>query len=196
MRAKLYSLSLSHPSQAARVMLERKGIEHEVADLLPAFHPLLLRLAGFRGGTVPALRIDGRRVQGSLSISRALDAIQPEPAFFPLEPEGRRAVEEAEAWGERELQPVPRRVFRWAVVHRMELRRELARQAGMPVPNLTARTIAPVVRYLARKIGANDAAVRADVAALPRLLDHVDSLIADGTIGGGQTRPTTRSEPP
>ncbi len=36
--AKLYSLSLSHPTQAARLMLERKGIEHEV-DLFPGLHP-------------------------------------------------------------------------------------------------------------------------------------------------------------
>jgi glutathione S-transferase len=122
LRAKLYSLSLSHPSQAARLMLERKGIQHEVDDLLPGFHPVLLRLAGFRGGTVPALRIAGRRVQGSLSISRALEAIQPEPALFPAEPERRLAVEQAEAWGERELQPRPPRIFRWAAVHRMELR--------------------------------------------------------------------------
>ena len=33
MRATLYSLELSHPSQAARLMLERKGIDHEVKDL-------------------------------------------------------------------------------------------------------------------------------------------------------------------
>jgi glutathione S-transferase len=116
--------------------------------------------------------------------SRALEAIQPEPSLFSLEAERRRAVEEAEAWGERELQPVPRRIFRWAVVHRMELRRWLARAAGMPAPSLTARVMGPVVRYMARKVGANDAGVRADVAALPLLLDRVDSLIAAGTIGG------------
>jgi glutathione S-transferase len=144
-----------------------------------------LRVAGFRHGTVPALRIDGRRVQGSRSISRALESIRPEPPLFPSERERRREVEEAEGWGERELQPVPRRIFRWAVVNRMELRRWLAAQAGMPLPGLMARLNAPVVRYFAWKVGANDAAVRADVASLPRLLDHVDALIARGTIGAG-----------
>jgi glutathione S-transferase len=112
--AKLYSLALSHPAHAARLMLERKGIDHEVADLLPGLHPLLLRLAGFRGSTVPAVRIDGRRIQGSLEISHALEELRPEPPLFPADPDERRAVQEAEVWGESALQPVPRRIFRWS----------------------------------------------------------------------------------
>jgi glutathione S-transferase len=187
--AKLYSLSLSHPSQAARLMLERKGIEHEIKDLLPGFHPLQLRLAGFRGGTVPALRIDGRRIQGSLEISRALDEFQAEPPLFPAEPERRRAAEEAERWGERELQPVPRRIFRWTVVHRPELRRWLAAEIGFPAPGVVAMTYAPLGRYFAAKVGANDAAVKADLAGLPALIDRVDALIAEGTLGGDDLNP-------
>ena len=89
MTAKLYSMSLSHPSQAARLMLERKGIEHRVVELLPGFHPPQLRAAGFRGGTVPALKLDGRRIQGSLRISRALEQARPDVA--PLFPADRRA---------------------------------------------------------------------------------------------------------
>src|SRR5829696_318279 len=108
MRATLYSLTLSHPSQAARLMLERKGIEHRVKDLFPGGHPAQLRAAGFRGGTVPALKIDGRRVQGSTQISRALEEVQAQPRLFPADPQHRSAVEQAEAWGEHELQPVPR----------------------------------------------------------------------------------------
>ena len=78
--AKLYSLSLSHPGHAARLMLERKGIEHRVVDLLPGLHPPIVRAAGFRGGTVPALKLDGRRIQGSLRISRALEQARPDVA--------------------------------------------------------------------------------------------------------------------
>src|SRR5687768_9807511 len=113
MRATLYALALSHPSQAARLMLERKGIEHRVKHLFPGGHPAQLRLAGFRRGTVPAMKLDGRKIQGSLGISRALDEVQAEPRLFPVDAAHRRAVEEAEAWGESELQPVPRRMFRW-----------------------------------------------------------------------------------
>jgi glutathione S-transferase len=185
--AKLYGVSLSHPSHAVRLMLERKGIDHEIAELLPGFHPLLVRAAGFRGGTVPALRIDGRRLQGSLRISRALDELRPDPPLFPSEPGLRGAVEEAEVWGEREFQPVPRRIFRWAVSRDPDLRLMLARDvARMPAPRLMAKLNTPVARYFARKSQADDSQVRADLANLPAMLDHVDALIAEGVIGGEQ----------
>jgi glutathione S-transferase len=105
--ARLYFLSLSHPSQAARLMLERKGIEHKLVNILPGSQPVVVRLVGFRGITVPALRIDGRRIQGSREISRFLDELVPEPPLFPRDPEQRRTVEAAEHWGEETLQPVP-----------------------------------------------------------------------------------------
>jgi len=180
--AKLYSLSLSHPSHAARLMLERKGIEHEVIDTLPGFHPVVVRMRGFRGPTVPALRIDGRRIQGSLAISRALDEIQPEPRLLPSP-----AVEAAERWGEAALQPLPRRLFRWGAVHHRHVRRWIAGDVvGMPLPGLMSELNIPIARMLATRVGARDESVRAAVAQLPALLDHVDALIAGGTIGGDE----------
>jgi glutathione S-transferase len=166
-------------------MLERKGIDHEVKDLLPGFHPLFLRLAGFSGNTVPALRIGGRRVQGSIPISHALEEIRPEPSLFATERDRREAIEEAERWGEREVQPVPRRIFRWGVATRPDLRRWMAREiVGMPAPNLMAGLNTPVARVFARRVDAIDAHVRSDIEQLPALLDRVDALIAEGTIGG------------
>src|SRR5919109_3563343 len=109
MRATLYGLQLSHPALAARAMLERKGIEHRVVDLLPGMHPVQLRMHGFRGGTVPALSIDGRRLQNSRRISRVLDEIEPASPLFPADADARRAVEEAERWGELVFQDTPRR---------------------------------------------------------------------------------------
>ena len=166
------------------MMLERKGIEHDVKDLLPGFHPLFLRLAGFRGATVPALRIDGRRIQGSTVISRALEEIQTQPTLYSSDPARRDAIRDAEEWGERELQPVPRRIFRWGVATLPELRRWLARDVvGMPAPTLMAALNAPIARSFANKVGATEAQVRSDVENLPGLLDRVDALIAEGTIG-------------
>jgi glutathione S-transferase len=164
-------------------MLERKGIEHEVENLFPGGHPAQLRLAGFRGGTVPGLKIDGRRVQGSLNISRALDELQPEPRLFPADPAARRAVEAAEAWGEAEFQPVPRRMFRWGASRRQSMRVWMARDMGMPAPNVLARAQKPLAHAFARMAEVTDARVQADVAALPGQLDHVDRLIAEGVIG-------------
>src|SRR3954452_14945866 len=114
MPAKLFALTLSHPSQAVRIALERKGIEHRVINLLPGFHPVMLRAAGVRRGTVPALEIHGRRFQHSVQIMRVLEDLKPDPPLYPGDRMQRRAVEEAEEWGERELQPVPRRSFRWS----------------------------------------------------------------------------------
>jgi glutathione S-transferase len=184
-RAKLYWFPISHPAQAARLMLERKRIEYRTVNLLPGMHPMLVRLAGFRGTTVPALRLDGRRVQGSRAISRALDEIEPDPPLFPRDEAGRRAVEEAEAWGERELQPIPRRIFRWWLSSNREARAWFAAEVvHVPAPRLMAVVNAPVARALARKSGAYADRVRADVAALTAKLDHVDELIAAGAIGG------------
>lgn len=186
MRATLYGLSFSHPSLAARLALERKGIEHRVVDLLPGMHPLQLRMHGFRGATVPAMRIDGRRVQGSRLITWTLDAVTSEPRLFPAEPETRRAVIDAERWGERDLQPIPRRLLRWCMTRSYELRRWMAGEGDLPLPGLMARANAPVAAAFARKSDATDAHVRADLDALPSLLDTVDALIDTGTIGADE----------
>jgi glutathione S-transferase len=183
---KLYGLTVSHPSVAAHLMLEHKRLDHRVVNVQPGLHPVVVRLAGFTGTTVPAMEIAGRRVQGSLAISRALDELQPVPALFPQDPEHRRAVEDAEAWGERELQPMPRRMYRWGLVRERELRRRLIEAAGMPAPGLTSILNAPLARLFAAMIGADDEAVRRDLRELPARLDHVDALVAAGTIGGAE----------
>ena len=183
-RAKLYALLVSHPSHSARLMLERKGIDHQVVNVQPGLHPLAVRFVGFRGNTVPALRIDGRRVQGSLRISRFLDELQPEPALFPSD--RRDAVVEAEAWGERELQPVPRRMYRWGLGRSAVLRRGLAEISPLPGAGIQAVANQPLARIFAAMVGANDTTVERDVRELPGLLDRVDDLIAGGVIGTEQ----------
>jgi glutathione S-transferase len=184
---KLYSIRVSHPARAAGLMLRYKGIEHEIVDIPPGGQRLLMRVHGFRGGTVPALKVDGRKVQGSLDVSRALDELKPEPPLFPADPKQRTAVEEAERWGEQALQPPPRNIFRWAVNHDAELRRHLAEMTGWPLVPVAARATKPVAWYYSRVVsGSSDESVRAELAALPGHLDHVDELIAEGVIGGEQ----------
>lgn len=185
-KAKLYGLEPSHPTHAARGMLEHKGIDHRVVNLVPGTHAAALRPLGFRGGTVPALRIDGRRIQGSRQISRALDEIQPEPRLFPADPELRIRVEEAERWGDDVLQHVPRRVTRCLTVIKPELRAHMAQEAGVPAPKLAGAMNAPVARYFARKVDATEDRAKAGLALLPALLDHVEKLLDEGTIGGAE----------
>lgn len=184
MSARLYVTPLSNPAAAGAAMLAYKGVAHRVVRLPLAAHPLLVRLAGFPGWTVPALELDGLKVQGTLEISRALDDLRPDPPLFPSEPESRTRVEEAELWGERSLQPVPRRILRWAALQDASLRRWLAAEVmRTPAPRLTAALAKPIVWRLAAVSEAEEHVVREDVRHLPELLDRVDALLAGGTIG-------------
>ena len=187
MTAVLYWMSISHPSAVARKMLDLKGVEYEVVKVAPLNQRLHLRAAGFRGGTVPALKLDGQRIQGSRRIARALDERWPEPALFPADPALRARVEEAERWGDEELQPIPRRLFRFGVATNPELRRWVVQRQRLPAPGLMGAALRPLVAYYARTVEADgrratDAGVRADLAALPALLARVDRLLDDGTL--------------
>jgi glutathione S-transferase len=182
--ARLYVLGLSHPSWTARLMLERKGIDARVTTLVSGMHPPVLRAAGFRENTVPALKLDGRRIQGSIDIARALEDAVPDPPLYPADPAQRRAVEQAEQWGESILQPVPRRLIRQALTHSPALRRFIAADSRMPFPGAVGPTLIPLAKIFARSVGASDERAWVDISELPERLDHVDELIAAGTIGG------------
>ena len=168
-------------------MLEHKGIEHKLVNLVPGTHAAVVRTLGFHSGTVPALRLEGRRIQGTRAIARALDEVQPDPPLFPIDPPQRMRVEQAERWGDDVLQPVPRRIGGWVFANRPEMRVRLAREAGLPAPRLLGAAGRPVTWYNARKVGASvTEQVRKTVEMLPSLLDHVDDLLNEGTIGGEQ----------
>jgi glutathione S-transferase len=181
----LYGSKPSPPSHSVRLMLEHKGLDHRIVWLLPGLWPALLRTRGFRGGTVPAMKIDGRRIQGSTLISRALEQEKAGPPLFPSDPEQRVAVEEAERWGDEILQDLPRWIIRWLAVHRPETKVLIAREVGMPLPRFAAWINTPNARHLASKVD-TDGQIRRAISQVPEALDHVDGLIADGVIGGDQ----------
>ncbi|HEX4805828.1 MAG TPA: glutathione S-transferase N-terminal domain-containing protein [Conexibacter sp.] len=183
MQARLYGFGISNPANSARLMLAFKGVEAQWVELLPGLHPLLLRALGFKRGTVPTMKLDGRRIEGSLEIAQTLEALVPQPSLYPADPERRRAVEEAERWGEAELQNVPRRLFRWTFAHDNGARAALARDIGVPLPGLVGWLNMPVARMLAGRVDADEAHALATLRELPATLDRVDALIADGVIG-------------
>jgi glutathione S-transferase len=184
-RATLFGVPASHPTLAAELMLRHKGIEYRRIDLVSAAHRGILRAMRFPRKTVPAMKIDGARIQGTREIALALDALVPEPALFPADPERRREVEVAEAWGDEVLQPVPRRLAWNALSHdRSTLATYLeGAKTGIPAP-IAARTAAPIVAVSRRFNRATDENVRRDLDGLPGLIDRVDELIERGTIGG------------
>src|SRR3954452_12477462 len=115
MNACLYVIPASHPSIAAALMLEHKGIDYKRTDLMPVVSKGVLRAVGFPGVTVPALKIDGDKVQGSRAIARELDRLRPEPSLFSADAEQRAAVEEAERFGDEELQHPIRQILWWGM---------------------------------------------------------------------------------
>jgi glutathione S-transferase len=181
--ARLYGFSISNPTNTARLMLAFKGVETKNVELLPGMHPLLLRALGFKRGTVPALKLDGRRIEGSLEIAQTLEAAVPEPSLYPTDPARRRAVEEAERWGEAELQMVPRRIVRRVLARDNGARARIAADMGLPLPSLLAALNWPIARWSAARVDADEAHARAALTNLPSTLDRVDRLIADGVIG-------------
>jgi glutathione S-transferase len=184
-KARLFVIPASHPSIAAQLMLEHKGIAYKRTDLLPVISKAALRVAGFPGVTVPALKVDGRRVQGSRKIARELDRLQPEPALFPAGAEERAAVEEAEQWGDEVLQPPMRQILWWTIKRDKEPLRSYSEGAKLGLPiSLAMKTAAPIVALSARFNEADDEHVRRGLAEMPAMLDKVDAWIAAGILGG------------
>jgi glutathione S-transferase len=182
MSATLYGIPASHPVYAAELMLERKGVAYRRIDLPQWFHRPLLRLLRFPGMTVPALVLDGRRVQTTAAIARALDARSPEPRLVPDD----ARVEEIESWCDGDFQQLGRRLVYWALLRHREAVASYLEGARLILPRPLVMPLAPaVIRILARQHRARDEAVRQDLAALPGLLDRIDGWIAEGVLGGG-----------
>ena len=145
MDARLFVIPASHPSIAAQLMLEHKGIAYKRTDLLPVISKGVLRAVGFPGITVPAIKIDGRRVQGTRQIARELDRLQPEPALFPVDAAKLAAVEEAERWGDEVLQPPMRQILWWAIKRDKAPLRSYSEGAKLGLPiSLAMKTAAPI----------------------------------------------------
>jgi glutathione S-transferase len=182
--AKLYVLTASHPCIAVELMLRRKGLEYRRVELPPLLSRGILRAMRFPRKTVPAMRLDGQRVQGSREISRALDQLQSDPPLFPLDSGARTRVEEAERWGE-ELQDAARRIEVWGLGRDRSGVEVQLRASSFPVPPWLGSHLAGPSLWRYRRItGATDDAVRRDLAQLPAMLDRIDGWIEDGVIGG------------
>ncbi len=169
-------------------MLEHKGIDFTRIDLVP----FLSRIIVHRGmrlpqNTVPVLAIDRHRVQGSREISRELDRLRPEPPLFPNDPERHLAVEEAERWGEDELQHPIRQVALWALRTNPASIRSYMEGSRMGVPiRIGARLAPPFIAAGVRVNEATEGAVQANLAGLDGLLQRVDEWIDAGVLDGEQ----------
>jgi glutathione S-transferase len=185
MTATLYVIPGSHPSMAVRLMLEHKGIEYRRVDLMPVIARAVLKALRFPGITVPALKLDGRRIQPSVQITRELDRLRPEPPLFPGDPERRSAVEEIERWEDEPLQEMTRRILWNAIKRDRSAIGSYAEGARLGIPiGLAVKTAAPIIAAEVRLNHATDEAVRSDLAGLPGALERIDDWIEEGVLGG------------
>lgn len=185
-KVKFYGFTGSNSVYTGRLMLEHKDIEYKFVKLPPAAHAIILLLRGFPTMSAPAVKIDGRKLQGTRYIARTLDELYADKPLFPADPQARQAVEHAERWGE-DFQNAVRRIF-YCVGRRDTAAFMSVLGSGRgPVKRAGIRLFAPVIMRLATGVHrATDEAGREDVEQLPERLDQIDAWIAEGLLNGPQ----------
>lgn len=177
----LHVLPPSHPCLAVETALRLKGLEYDRVVMESGRHGEAMEaIYGAGHTTVPGMLVDGEPVHGSRAITAKLEQLAPEPALFPAA--NADAIREAEAWGERELQDLGRRLP-WCALHfRPEAMGTFGGADALDPPgtDFAIRFVRAAWKYH----GISAVRVAEDLAGLPGKLDHVDALIADGTLGG------------
>jgi glutathione S-transferase len=188
------------------LLLEHKRIPYRRVDLIPTLHPVMVRLLGFpaearrtdqlgtgnhwrisiadRLGTVPALRLNGERVQTNRNLSRFLDRVRPDPPLFPADPERRRSVEEAEAWGDEFQMPARRLLVAAALGGTLRNGGDHGRLGFLLYKSPRVRK--RMMPVLARSFEVNKSSERELLDELPAMLDRVDEWIAAGVLNGDE----------
>jgi glutathione S-transferase len=180
----LYAIPGSHAAMAGELMLEHKGMPFRRVNITPGFHRVYVRLRGFRGDRVPAVRFaDGRRAQGTRPLARALDEVQAEPRLVPDDPR----VEEAERWGDDVLQQWARRMVVEAGIRDPDLLHAHGGEGRLGwllmKHDRSRRAMARGVRVAFRM---SSQQLRDDQTRVGEMLDRVDTLIAEGVLNGGR----------
>jgi glutathione S-transferase len=185
MDASVYVIPGCHASRSGLLMLEHKRIPHRRVVLKPGFHAFAVRALGFPGRTVPAVKIDGERIQENRRIARRLDELKPEPPLFPSDPGLRTAVEEAEGFADEVLQPAARRLVVAAGHRNLAALRDHANSGRLGfLLNAGPRTRKMTFRIVVRRAGATDQQEREDRERLPGWLDLIDAWIGEGVLNG------------
>jgi glutathione S-transferase len=183
-KVKFYMFPGSNSVMTARLMLDHKGVEYDTVMLPPGAHSFIMLGLGFETMAVPALKIDGRRIQGTRWIARALDEEFPQRPLFPADPVARKAVEDAERWGEG-FQNSARRIFYCAARRDRKAFASVMTAERGPLMRAGLRMAAPlIVRLATGAHRASDDHAREDLMMLPERLDQIDAWIAQGVLNG------------
>jgi glutathione S-transferase len=177
----LHVLPPSPPCRTVEAALQLKGLPYERVDLVAGPHvEQMAAIYGPERTTVPGILVDGEPVHGSVAILERLEELQPEPALYPAPIA--EAVHEAERWGDAGgLQDLARRLP-WGALHfRPE---SLGSFGGAGQLDAAGTDYAiKVVRATWKYHGLTAQILFDGLQSLPEMLDRIDALAADGTIG-------------
>lgn len=177
----LHLIPASHPCRAVEEAVAIKGIEVEkIVSAAGEHNAVIAEHYGADKRTAPGMLVDGEPFHGSRAITAKLEEIAPEPPLFP-EPIA-DAVREAERWGDEELQGLGR----WLTWGAMHFRPEyFATYGGGDLLDPAGTDFAiKFIRASWKYHSLTAEKVASGLASLPAKLDHADSLVAAGTIGG------------
>jgi glutathione S-transferase len=186
MTATLYAIPGSHAVRTGELMLEHKGIPFRRVNFPPGPHRVLVRVLGFPGDRVPAVKFeDGRRAQGTRELPRVLDELVPEPRLVPDDP---RALQ-AEVWADEVLQQWARRMVASAGARNPDALSGRGADGRLGVllarndvgRRVTAGAVLVVFRAYKRQ-------QRDDRERTGEILDRVDAWIDDGVLNGEHLR--------
>jgi len=167
-------------------MLEHKGIDFRRVNFPPGPHRVLVRVMGFKGDRVPAVKFDdGRRAQGTRELPRVLDELVPEPRLVPDDP---RALE-AERWADDVLQQWARRMVASAGARDPDAL--AGRGADGRLGVLLTRHERPrrtVARAVLMAFRVTKEQLRDDRERTGEILDKVDGWVAEGVLNGDELR--------
>jgi len=186
MTATLYGIPGSHAVRTGELMLNHKGIAFRRVNFPPGPHRALVRVIGFKGDRVPAVKFeDGRRAQGTRELPRVLDELVPEPRLVPDDP---RALE-AERWADQVLQQWARRLV--ASTGAQDPDALAGRGAAGRLGALLTRHERPrrmVARAVLIAFRVTNEQLRDDRERTGEILDQVDAWIADGVLNRQELR--------
>ena len=184
MKATLYAIPGSHAVRTGALMLEHKGIGYRRVDFPPGAHRVLVRLLGFPGDRVPAVRFeDGRRAQGTRELPRVLDELVPERRLVPDDP---RALE-AERWADEVLQQWARRMVASTGARDpddLAGRGSSGRLGHLLSPRPRSRRV--VSRMVLIAFGVTREQLRQDRERTGEILDRIDAWIEEGVLNGDE----------
>jgi len=186
MTATLYGIPGSHAVRTGELMLEHKGIAFRRVNFPPGPHRVLVRVLGFPGDRVPAVKFeDGRRAQGTRGLPRVLDELAPERPLVPDDAEGL----EAETWADEVLQQWARRMVASTGAHDPDAL--AGRGADGRLGALLTRgdwSRHAVARAVLKVFRVTEEQERADRERTGEILDRVDAWIEAGVLNGDELR--------